>query len=125
MSNPISENVTIGTIGELLVQLRLLQFGVQAAPPLKDSGNDLIAIKGEIFKTVQVKTRPNNEFPRYGLPEYYHIYALVHLHIENANFLLDATDIYLIPREIIESWNHNYSLQDFRISQTHVDILFA
>ncbi len=40
--NPISEEIKIGTIGEILVQLRLLQYEVQAAPALKDSGNDLI-----------------------------------------------------------------------------------
>jgi hypothetical protein len=44
MANPISSEMRIGTLGELLVQLRLLQFDVQAAPPLKDSGNDLIAV---------------------------------------------------------------------------------
>ena len=38
MSNPISAAIRIGTLGELLVQLRLLQFEVQAAPPLRDSG---------------------------------------------------------------------------------------
>ena len=46
MANPIPKNMKTGTIGELLVQLRLLQYNVQAAPPIKDSGNDLIAIKG-------------------------------------------------------------------------------
>ena len=56
MGNPITERVKIGTIGELLVQLRLLQYDVQAAPPIKDSGNDLIAVKGEAFRGVQVKT---------------------------------------------------------------------
>lgn len=54
--NPLSEKTTLGTAGELLVQLRLLQFGVQASAPLKDSGNDLIAVKERIIKTIQVKT---------------------------------------------------------------------
>ena len=45
MGNPISNQLTLGTIAELLVQASLLQFDVQAAPPLKDSGNDLIAIR--------------------------------------------------------------------------------
>jgi hypothetical protein len=36
--NPISPEIKTGTVGELLVQLRLLQFDVQAAQPLKDSG---------------------------------------------------------------------------------------
>jgi hypothetical protein len=33
--NPISPEIKTGTVGELLVQLRLLQFDVQAAQPLK------------------------------------------------------------------------------------------
>jgi len=56
MSNPISDKIKTGTVGELLVQIRFLQYDVQAAPPLKDSGNDLIAICGEVFRGVQVKT---------------------------------------------------------------------
>ena len=59
MANPISQNLVTGTVGELLVQLRLLQYGVQAAPPLKDSGNDLIALKGYEIRTIQVKTSAN------------------------------------------------------------------
>ncbi len=54
--NPLSKTCITGTIGELLVQLRLFQYGVQAAPPLKDSGNDLIAVRRETFRAVQVKT---------------------------------------------------------------------
>ena len=61
-----------GTIGELLVQTRLLQYGVQAAPPLKDSGNDLIALKGDAIKTIQVKTCTNRFDTPLDLPEKYH-----------------------------------------------------
>ena len=53
--NKITDNLKLGTIGELLVQLRLLEFDVQAAPPLKDSGNDLIAIRGIDMRAIQVK----------------------------------------------------------------------
>jgi hypothetical protein len=56
MANPITEAIKTGTVGELLVQLRLLQYDVQAAPPLKDSGNDLIALRGFVVRTIQVKT---------------------------------------------------------------------
>lgn len=52
MGNRLTDNVVIGTIGELLVQTRLLQCGVQAAAPIKDSGNDLIAVKGEAFRGI-------------------------------------------------------------------------
>lgn len=50
MANPLPKTTYIGTVGELLVQLRLLEFGVQSAPPIRDSGNDLIAIKGRVVK---------------------------------------------------------------------------
>jgi hypothetical protein len=56
MANPISNEIKTGTVGELLVQMRLLQHDVQAAPPLKDSGNDLIALRGFVVRTIQVKT---------------------------------------------------------------------
>lgn len=80
--NPISEKIKIGTIGELLVQLRLLKYEVQAAPALKDSGNDLIAIKGSSFKAIQVKTTIKG---RINLPNLYecHILAIVKLESEN------------------------------------------
>jgi hypothetical protein len=65
MGNPISDQLKTGTIGELLVQLRLLQYCVQAAPPIKDSGNDLIAVRGEEFRGIQVKTSTKGRFRRY------------------------------------------------------------
>jgi hypothetical protein len=56
MANPIPDNMNIGAIGVLLVQLRLLECGVQSAPPCKDTGNDLIGVKGRCVKFIQVKT---------------------------------------------------------------------
>lgn len=44
--NPITPRIRTGTVGEFLIQLRLLQYEVQAAPPLVGTGNDLIAVKG-------------------------------------------------------------------------------
>ncbi len=60
--NSLPHLIGQGSFGELLVQIRLLQHGVQAAPPIKDSGNDLIAIRRTVFKAVQVKTTVQ-EFP--------------------------------------------------------------
>lgn len=54
--NPIDPRMRTGTIGEILVQLRLLQCGVQAAPPINDSGNDLIAVNGRTVRAVSVRT---------------------------------------------------------------------
>jgi len=95
MGNPLPTNTHKGTIGELLVQLRLLEYGVQAAPPIKDSGNDLIAIKGEIVKFIQVKTEKRLR----NLPSVYHLVALVELKYGgNNNLLLDKSDIYFIEK---------------------------
>src|ERR1017187_7681670 len=54
--NPLTQMIARGTFGEVFVQLKLLQFDVQSAPPIKDSGNDLIAIRGETIRAIQVKS---------------------------------------------------------------------
>src|SRR5688572_30149777 len=102
MGNPLTDRVKIGTIGELLVQTRLLQYHVQAAPPIKDSGNDLIAVRGEAFRGVQVKTTAGNRVNQPQLPEHYHIVAIVVLAADEANLYLDKAVIYLVPRAVIE-----------------------
>ncbi len=38
MGNPLHKTTHKGTIGEIVDQLHLLGFGVQAAPPIKDKG---------------------------------------------------------------------------------------
>ena len=124
MSNLISKEIKIGTIGELLVQLRLLQFDVQANFPLKDTGNDLIAVKGEKFRTIQVKTSTVKAFPKQDLPAHYHLFALVHLEGENGDLFLDKSNIYLIPKTIVENWTPEKNLMNYLISQDIVDHLF-
>lgn len=124
--NPLSEKLITGTVGELLVQLRLLQYDVQAAPPLKDSGNDLIAVRGETLKAIQVRTtaRPNGrpEIPQNRL---YHILAFVRLHGEGNELSLDSSEVYLIDKESIErSGVETDRLDAYRISQERVDYLF-
>ena len=79
MGNKLPKSVWIGTIGEVLAQLRLLEFGIQSAPPIKDSGNDLIAIKGEIVKYIQVKTKLDGNSYSKNLPEIYHLLFCVDL----------------------------------------------
>ncbi|OGV60332.1 MAG: hypothetical protein A2498_07115 [Lentisphaerae bacterium RIFOXYC12_FULL_60_16] len=97
--NSLDDNKTTGLIGELLVQLRLLEHGVQAAPPMEDSGNDLIAIKGEVFKAIQVKTTEGDETPKYNpANRVYHLLAIVRL-VRHGRYLLDKTPIYLVPIE--------------------------
>jgi len=99
MGNPLPETVEKGTIGELLVQLRLLEYGIQAAPPIKDSGNDLIAIKGEVVKFIQVKTSASSIRRVDNLPEIYHIVALVELeYSEDGGLLFDQSRIFVYRR---------------------------
>ncbi len=93
MGNPLPENMTTGTLGELLTQIKLLEFGVQAAPPIKDTGNDLIAIKGRTVKFIQVKTSLNRTPSPRDLPEVYDFVLLVNLNYENNNILLDRSTI--------------------------------
>ena len=99
--NPISKKIKIGTIGEILVQLRLLQYDVQSAPALKDSGNDLIAVKGDIFKAIQVKTTEKDKFILQNLNKY-HILALVKLIGENDSIYLDQSKIFLLKESEVE-----------------------
>lgn len=116
-----------GTIGELLVQLRLLQYGVQAAAPIKDSGNDLIALKGYAIKTIQVKTCTSCFRTPLDLPEKYHLVALVKLRGHGTELILDQTKIYLIPRDGLTglSVNREADIAPFCISQALVDNLFC
>ena len=100
--NKLPPHMTTGTFGELLVQLRLLQYEVQAAPPVKDTGNDLIAVKGFVFKAIQVKTTKQDGSFKLGRlkKRCYHLAALVALHMNGPDEVnLDETRIVLVPRE--------------------------
>lgn len=127
MANPISENMAKGTIGELLVQTRLLQYGVQAAAPIKDSGNDLIALKGYAIKTIQVKTCTEKFDTPLNLPKKYHLVALVKLHGYDTELMLDQTRVYLVPKDKIVGLRLNdaVAMEQFSISQALVDGLFV
>ena len=124
--NPLTKRVITGTTGELLVQLRLFQYGVQAAPPLKDSGNDLIAVRGETFRSVQVRTT-GNEDGKWDLPKdrRYHVLALVRLRGHDNDLWLDECEIYLIDRETVEAGGFNLRApgDEHKISQDLVDHL--
>ena len=123
--NPISPELVRGTVGELLVQLRLLQFDVQAAPPAKDSGNDLIAVRRTVFRAIQVKTTAGNTYSVQDLPEFYHVLAVVHLAGEGDQLLLDDSRIFLIPKERVAKAPRKIDqIKEFRLSQNHIDLLF-
>lgn len=98
MANPLPKTTHIGTLGELLVQLRLLEFGVQAAPPIRDSGNDLIAIKGRVVKFIQVKSKVNRKPPKSKPHREYDFICRVDLRHSGYRFLLDDSKIIVNDR---------------------------
>lgn len=125
--NRITDNMKIGTIGELLVQLRLLEHGVQAAPPIKDSGNDLIAVKNDAFRAIQVKTRTGSIFDKPEADRKYHILAIVKLESDETNIYLDKSPVYLVPIEKVNALSGHISeseLDSFRITSEHIKSLF-
>jgi len=104
--NKITERVKLGTFGELLVQLRILEFDVQAAQPLKDSGNDLIAIRGEAMRAIQVKAtkiEDDGYRVRGDLPERYHALAIVKFEGGEGTLYLDQSRIFLIAKEDVRN----------------------
>lgn len=123
--NRITDRMKIGTVGELLVQLRLLEHDIQAAPPIKDSGNDLIAIKGELFKAIQVKTVTGSVYNKPPAEKKYHILAVVHLVDDETRIHLDESSIFLIPKNQVETLSSQISeLRAFRITAAHLSSLF-
>lgn len=126
MSNPIDQNLKTGTIGELLVQLRLLQYDVQASAPLKDSGNGLIAIKGDIFRTVQVRTSTTGEFKKPDSEKLYNILAVVDLAGHDNYLALDKSRIYLIPKKTVSDISVKIkNLDEFLLTEDTVQNLFS
>lgn len=80
-----------GTLGELFVQIRLLEYGVQAARPLRDTGNDLIAIRGKVIKCIQVKTGNDPKKPK--PQKIYDLMAIVKLKEKNGSVLNNESKI--------------------------------
>ena len=123
--NPISSTLIHGTLGELLVQARLLQFGVQASPPLKDSGNDLIAIRGNEFRSIQVKTTTKDSYTIPNHSTIYHILAAVKIIALENDIQFDKCEIFLIPFCQVLNLPRQFSkIQKYKISQQLIDDLF-
>lgn len=127
--NKISTKLKTGTIGELLLQLRLLQYNVQASQPLKDSGNDLIAIKGRVFKAIQIKTTENKngviKFNINDLPKLYHILALIQLIGENTDIYLDKSRIFLLRKEDVHKSYYNIEdVKNYELNKELINKLF-
>jgi hypothetical protein len=131
MANPINPMMKTGTLGELLVQIRLLEHDVQAAPPLKDTGNDLIALKGSVCRAIQVKTKTTGDDPFDavdGLDRNFDILALVNLRGEGEEIHLDRCEVYFVWRT--DGFKTYYSLKELRdrgftMTKTRVSDLFS
>lgn len=133
--NELPTRLMGGTFGELLVQIRLFQHDVQAAPPIKDSGNDLIAIRGWIIKAVQVKTSCPPfpiKFNLAELPARYHILALVQLPTKidyddliDFELSLDACRIFLLGKDqVTKGYWTEAELAPFELNEARIDYFF-
>ncbi len=126
--NPLSPQLKTGTVGELLVQLRLLQHDVQAVPPHKDTGNDLLAVRGDTFRAVQVKTFANTdvfEFNRRDLmSRAFHILAIVQLQGEDRKILLDESTVFLLRRAEVSKGRFTANELRCRKLDDRIDELF-
>lgn len=132
--NPVTPEFKTSMTGELLVQLLLYTFDIQAAKPIIDTGNDLIAFKGRIVKGIQVKTTETSPPRRdsWNLPgksTEYDILALVGLSEEAHKF--DNDKVYLLSREEVGENRGAYirknlfdSLATFELSDERLSILF-
>ena len=109
MANSVPPRLATGTLGEILVQMRLLQFGVQAAPPIVDTGNDLVALRGHAVRTIQVKTSSNNIPHSRRLPDSYDVLALVVLSSLDGIVSLDKSRIFLISCKLVRETKRNFS----------------
>ncbi|HEX8201479.1 MAG TPA: hypothetical protein VF590_13420 [Isosphaeraceae bacterium] len=124
--NQVTDKILTGTLGELLVQARLLQYGVQAAPPIKDSGNDLIAVNGNEFRAVSVRTTTTGTYGKPDAARLYHVLAVVYLVGDDRDVSLDHSEIFLIPRAEVAGASTNYeNLGKYKFSRQLVEQLFG
>jgi len=126
--NPLPNDFEKGTLGEIFVQLKLLQYGVQSAPPIKDSGNDLIAIKEDVFKAIQVKTavRKRFEFKTSDLPDRYHLLALVKLVGRDNEVDWTNSNIYLLPKDkVTKGYYTEKELENYCLSRDYLHEIFS
>ena len=125
--NQISDRMQTGVIGEHLVQIRLLQHDIQAAPPISDSGNDLIAVNGDQFRAIQVRTTTTGAYKKPKPNRQYHILAVVDLNGEDRDVNLDQSSVFFIPREAVDGapTSCHSLIEDYSISEHHLGQLFG
>lgn len=124
--NPIGPRMSTGVAGELLVQIRLLQYKVQAAPPVEDTGNDLIAVNGNQALALSVRTTTTGRFRKPDRRRSYHALAVVHMQRQGQDLHLDQTEIYLIPfDEVALASTDCTRLAAYRFSKQQVERIFG
>ncbi len=127
MANPLSKELEEGSVGELLVIIRLLEYKVQASFTLKDTGNDLIGAKGTSLQTIQIKTSVISQWRAPEPDKTYGTLALVSLKGSNQRVDLDKSKIFLLSRSEVgdkKSFNGEESLAKFSLSEERVNALF-
>lgn len=127
--NPLSPTVEEGTFGELLVILRLLEYHIQAFFPLKDSGNDLIAIKDKNMRAIQVKSSIVEKWEAPEENKKYDILALVSLEGgDETHLFLDQSKIYLLSKKEVsdkKSFSSKKMLERFTLNDNRIKKLFS
>lgn len=124
--NQVTNKILTGTLGELLVQIRLLQYGVQAAPPIKDSGNDLIAVNGKVFRAVSVRTTTAGMYSKPPAGRLYHVLAVVRLVGDDREVSLDNSQLFLILRaDVATASTDCEKLGKYKFSRQLVQRLFG
>jgi hypothetical protein len=117
--------MSTGSAGELLVQIRLLQHGVQAAPPKADTGNDLIAVNGKEFRAISVRTTTGDTYTK-PKRRRFHVLAIVRLRGDSRDLHLDDSEIFLIPaEEVATASTHCDNLSAFRMTREHIANTFG
>jgi len=118
--------MSTGCVGELLVQIRLLQYGVQAAPPIEDTGNDLIAVNGAEFRAVSVRTTTTGTFTKPEVERVFHVLAVVHLRGTDRELSLDESEVFLIPQGSVAAAPCRCDrLGEYRFSRAQVERVFG
>lgn len=123
--NPMADHYITGTIGEFLVQIRLLEYLVQAAPPLKDTGNDLIALRNRCVKSISVRTTTIDKYTRPKKKRIYDLLAVVALSTKNGHALLDESVVFILPAaEAAKRPNNVNALAGYELTKKLVYELF-
>lgn len=126
MGNPSPPKKRQGTIGELLTQIRFLQYEIEPSIPIIDSGNDIVALKGNEVRLIQVKTKKHgSKIWRLSNLREYDILVLIELGEEENR--LDDAKIYLLTKEQVQS-KGSIGLKGvgkYELSDTLINMLFS